>query len=169
MKKSLHTGARFLWRGFLASSSQPEALCWTYLKAIEESNFLRDAALFTASQHLDQLQTRCGPFDQGLEQLRLKIRAISGVKRALQSTAKFNVDHVVSAIVWLAVNERQSPSGPQKDWNDVNPPLQEAQWLHIYGSRVYEPFHWQAVQDIIRNNGGLSCLKMFGTAWLVSW
>ena len=140
---------------------------------MNESEFLRDAGLFSASQHLDQLQAQCGPIYHQVslqEQLRLKIRAISGVKKALQGKlTDFKLDHLVSAIVWLAVNERQSPSRPQRDCNDLDPPLQEAQWLNIYGSRVYEPSHWQAVQDLIRNKGGIKSLKMFGTAWLVTW
>ncbi|KAL2007728.1 hypothetical protein VTN00DRAFT_7710 [Thermoascus crustaceus] len=56
-----------------------------------------------------------------------------------------------------------------KDYNPFNPPLRDLQELDFYGFISFHPVHWNAVQDLIVQNGGFHTIKLFGAPWMLSY
>jgi hypothetical protein len=126
--------------------------------------------LFTASVHLETLR---GPGSLSrkkirLEQLYHKGEAIRGVNDALHDPNYCQSDDLIQNVLFLAMNETREDEEPPDPSPFVDPPLQNAQWLGIYGSRNYVMSHVNAVQEMIKRRGGTRNLKAVGLPWLVS-
>jgi hypothetical protein len=62
-------------------------------------------------------------------------------------------------------------TGEEEEPADPSPfmsPLQNVQWLGVYGTRSYVMSHVNAVQEIIRRRGGIRSIKTVGLPWLIS-
>ncbi|KAJ0417766.1 hypothetical protein BJY00DRAFT_325324 [Aspergillus carlsbadensis] len=77
------------------------------------------------------------------------------------------VEDVIMSVLYLASNEhlesiRRSEKGP------FSPPFRTLQSMEYYGSCEVHPLHWQTVQHMIEQRGGINTLKLYGLGWLVS-
>lgn len=126
--------------------------------------------LFTASVHLETLR---GPGSHSrkeirLEQLYHKGEAIRGVNDALRDPNYYLSDDLIQNIIFLAMNETREEEEPPDPSPFVAPPLQNVEWLGVYGSRNYVMSHVNAAQEMIKRRGGTRSLKTIGLAWLIS-
>lgn len=127
------------------------------------------ALIFSASVHQESVLKNRGVRQTALasNRLRHKGRALKLVRELVSDPAKpYIVDDLLMAIVYLAMNERASLT--VKDSSPFMPPLGHAQWLDLYTGREVGLSHWNAVQIILRQHGGIQKLTKYGIAWLIS-
>jgi hypothetical protein len=80
----------------------------------------------------------------------------------------YDLDDLVCAILYLAVNENVPMTPSLRDPSPFIPPLPNAHWLDMYTGREFDITHWSAIQLILRQHGGIEELTKYGLAWLVS-
>jgi hypothetical protein len=127
------------------------------------------ALIFFASVHQESVLKNRGVRQTALASNRLRHKglALKLVRELVSDPAKpYIVDDLLIAIVYLAMNERASLT--VKDSSPFMPPLGHAQWLDLYTGREVDLSHWNAVQIILRQHGGIQKLTKYGIAWLIS-
>jgi hypothetical protein len=107
-----------------------------------------------------------------IQRLRIKGTVMNQVRQRLLQVDSTNihqdqVEDVVMSVLYLASNEhlesiRRPEQGP------FSPPFRTLQSMEYYGSCEVHPLHWQTVQHIIEQRGGIHTLKLYGLGWLVS-
>ncbi|KAL4947282.1 hypothetical protein BDW69DRAFT_120008 [Aspergillus filifer] len=131
--------------------------------------------LYSASLHLDALQRIHGVTQPTLptaQQLQLKGSVMNQIREKLSTVNKSNmrnewVDEILMGILYLAANENTAHIGPPETGPFIAP-FRSLQLMVFYGSCEFHPLHWQAAQNIILQRGGLSTVKLYGLAWLIS-
>lgn len=76
------------------------------------------------------------------------------------------IDDILLSILYLAANENLDRILPPEK-SPFLPPFRRLQSMEFYGSCEFQPLHWQTVQHIISQRGGLSTVKLYGLAWLI--
>ena len=158
-----------LWPG-LRGYEYSLAFAREWLPVASQNPTVLNILLFTASVHLETLR---GPGSLSrkkirLEQLHHKGEAIRGVSDALHDPNYCQSDDLIQNILFLAMNETKDEEEPPDLSPFVDPPLQNLQWLRVYGSRSYVMSHINATQEMIKRRGGIRNLKTVGLPWLVS-
>jgi len=158
-----------LWPG-LRGYEYSVAYAREWLPIISQNPTVMNILLFTASVHLETLR---GPGSHSrkeirLEQLYHKGEAIRGVNDALRDPNYHLSDDLIQNIIFLAMNETREEEEPPDPSPFVAPPLQNVEWLGVYGSRNYVMSHVNAAQEMIKRRGGTRSLKTIGLAWLIS-
>lgn len=97
-----------------------------------------------------------------LNEIRQKLSTVDG--NSLQNE---EVDDIILSILYLAANENLDQIRPPER-SPFTPPFRRLQSMEIYGSCEFHHLHWQTVQHIILQRGGLSTVKLYGLAWLIS-
>jgi Fungal specific transcription factor domain len=95
------------------------------------------------------------------EQLYHKGEAIRGIYETLHDPKYCLSDELIQSVLFLAMNE----TGEEEDLADPSPftgPLQNVQWLSVYGTRSYATSHVNAVQEMIKRRGGIRNIKAVG-------
>lgn len=97
-----------------------------------------------------------------LNEIRQKLSTVDG--NDLQND---QVDDIVLSILYLAANENLDQIRPPEK-SPFSSPFRRLQSMELYGSCEFHPLHWQTVQHIILQRGGLSTINLYGLAWLIS-
>jgi Fungal specific transcription factor domain len=161
-------GITVLWPG-LRGFDYSVAYAREWLPIASKNATVLNVFLFTASLHLETLRGP-GSLTRGkirTEQLYHKGEAIRGLNKALSDPNYCQSDEMIQNILFLAVNE----TGEEEEPADLSPfasPLQNVQWLGMYGTRSYAMSHVNAMQEIIRRRGGIRNIKAVGLPWLIS-
>lgn len=130
-------GAIVLWPG-LRGSDYSFAYAREWLPIASQNPSVLNVFLFTASLHLETLR---GPGSLAgkkirAEQLYHKGEAIRGIYETLHDPKYCLSDELVQNVLFLAMNE----TGEEEELADPSPftgPLQNVQWLDVYGTRSY--------------------------------
>ncbi|PYI16903.1 hypothetical protein BO86DRAFT_443269 [Aspergillus japonicus CBS 114.51] len=132
--------------------------------------------LYSASLHFNALPmirgaTKRASLDTA-EQLRLKGSVMIRIREKLSTVTQHNigcdwVDDILLSILYLAANENLDQVKPPETSPFV-PPFRSLQLMEFYGSCEFHPLHWQTVQHIVLERGGLETVKLYGLAWLIS-
>lgn len=148
-----------------------------FLEYIESrrSTMVTQSILYSASLHLDALAIihgATGHVFQRTEQLRLKGLVMNQILDNLSHSNEPDIsdewaDDMLMSILYLAANENLDKVTPLEK-GPFSPPFRELQLMEFYGSCDYHPLHWQTVQRIVLNRGGLHVVKLYGLAWLIS-
>ncbi|KAL2842436.1 hypothetical protein BJX68DRAFT_257743 [Aspergillus pseudodeflectus] len=107
-----------------------------------------------------------------IQRLRIKGAVMNQVRQRLLQVDSTNihqdqVEDVVMSVLYLASNEHlESIRRPER--GPFSPPFRTLQSMEYYGSCEVHPLHWQTVQHIIEQRGGIHTLKLYGLGWLVS-
>ncbi|KAL3442800.1 hypothetical protein BJX65DRAFT_286127 [Aspergillus insuetus] len=127
--------------------------------------------LWSACYHRDMLRITLGPPGEEVDsrqQLHLHALSIKTLRQEINNIESVATpDALVMSILFLAVNvSHRTGFGREKSlfW----PPFTGLHGLELYGSREYHPTHWGILHDIIRRFGGVSSIRVFGIAWLLS-
>jgi hypothetical protein len=158
-----------LWQG-LRGYEYSVAYAREWLPIISQNPTAMNVLLFTASVHLETLRGP-GPLSRKkirLEQLYHKGEAIRGVNDALHDPNYCQSDDLIQSVLFLAMNETREEEEPPDPSPFVDPPLQNVQWLGVYGNRNYVMPHVNAAQEMIKRRGGTRNLKTVGLPWLIS-
>ncbi|RAH47526.1 uncharacterized protein BO95DRAFT_492738 [Aspergillus brunneoviolaceus CBS 621.78] len=132
--------------------------------------------LYSASLHFNALPMIRGATKQvsldTAEQLRLKGSVMVRIREKLSTVTQHNiscdwVDDILLSILYLAANENLDHVEPP-DTTPFVPPFRSLQLMEFYGSCEFHPLHWQTVQHIVLERGGLETVKLYGLAWLIS-
>lgn len=107
-----------------------------------------------------------------IERLRIQGSVMNQIRQSLSTVNSNNihedkVEDLVMSILYLATNEHLEQIRPPEK-GPFSPPFRTLQSMEYYGSCEVHPLHWDTVQHIIRQRGGLSSLKIYGLAWLIS-
>ncbi|KAL3484156.1 hypothetical protein BJX62DRAFT_230483 [Aspergillus germanicus] len=111
-----------------------------------------------------------GPYT--IQRLRIKGAVLNQIRQRLLKLDSTNIHHdqvedVIMSALYLASNEHlESIRRPEK--GPFSPPFRTLQSMEYYGSCEVHPLHWQTVQHIIEQRGGISTIKLYGLGWLVS-
>ncbi|KUL84799.1 hypothetical protein ZTR_07284 [Talaromyces verruculosus] len=97
-----------------------------------------------------------------LNEIRRKLSTVDGSD--LQND---KVDDIVLSILYLAANENLDQIRPPEK-SPFSPPFRRLQSMELYGSCEFHNLHWQTVQHIILQRGGLPTVKLYGLPWLIS-
>jgi hypothetical protein len=157
-----------LWPG-LRGFDYSVAYAREWLPVASQNATVLNVFLFTASLHLETLR---GPGTLSrkkirTEQLHHKGEAIRGINDALFDPKYCQSDELIQNVLFLAMNE----TGEEEELPDPSPfiaPLQNVQWLGVYGTRRYVMSHVTALQVMIRRRGGIRNIKSVGLPWLIS-
>ncbi|PYH80529.1 hypothetical protein BO82DRAFT_417560 [Aspergillus uvarum CBS 121591] len=132
--------------------------------------------LYSASLHFNALPmirgaTKRASLDTA-EQLQLKGSVMIRIREKLSTVTQRNigckwVDDILLSILYLAANENLDHVEPPETSPFV-PPFCSLQLMEFYGSCEFHPLHWQTVQHIVLERGGLETVKLYGLAWLIS-
>ncbi|KAJ0418378.1 hypothetical protein BJY00DRAFT_324894 [Aspergillus carlsbadensis] len=131
--------------------------------------------LYSASLHRDALLRIRGATERAsstAQQLRLKGSVMNEIRQKLstmdsESIHEDWVDDILMSILYLAANENIDQIG-QPEKSPFAAPFRSLQLMEYYGSCEFHPLHWQTVQHIVLERGGLSAVKLHGLAWLMS-
>jgi hypothetical protein len=89
-----------------------------------------------------------------------KIIAIQKLKEIMIDRSEALRDEVLLAIMLLASHEIKHVTKEKK--KPFNSPLQQFQWLDLYGNLNHVPEHMKAITDILTLRGGLGNVKLPG-------
>ncbi|KAL3442797.1 hypothetical protein BJX65DRAFT_298712 [Aspergillus insuetus] len=131
--------------------------------------------LYSASLHFDALPRihgATGRLSSGTHPLRLKGSLMNQVRKKLSTLNSANmhddwVDDILMSILYLAANENMDQIGRPED-SLLAAPFRSLQLMEFYGSCEFHPLHWQTVQHITLQKGGLMTVKLYGLAWLIA-
>ena len=118
--------------------------------------------LFTASVHLETLRS-----PGSLSRKKIRLEQLYHKGDALHDLNYRQSDDLIQNILFLAMNESREEEPPDPS-PFVDPPLQNVQWLGVYGSRNYVMSHVNAAREMIKRRGGTRNLKTVGLPWLIS-
>ncbi|KAL4879867.1 hypothetical protein BJY04DRAFT_219675 [Aspergillus karnatakaensis] len=130
-----------------------------HLRALPILRRLPDGIFSEPSSHTRQLLQIKGAV---MNQIRQKLSTVDS-----NSIHEPEVEDVVLSILHLAANENLDKIKPPET-SPFAPPFRRLQSLEFYGSCEYHPLHWQTVQHIVTQRGGLDTLKLYGLSWLIS-
>jgi hypothetical protein len=136
------------------------------------SPLLFHTVCFAASVHLERTARMNGAIEypsRALEQLHHKGTALKALRAAVSQpiVGRDILDEILLCICFLAVHDDIHES-PQKDFNPFDPPLQDLNALDFYGFSSWHPVHWNAIVQLVTQNGGFHTLRLFGVPWLLS-
>ncbi|EHK48563.1 hypothetical protein TRIATDRAFT_53915 [Trichoderma atroviride IMI 206040] len=124
------------------------------------------AFLLCASTHLASQSGRRAELQ--LEQLRYSSKALLSVRQAISSASCFDVEALLTAMIFLAMNNDVSLEA-HHDTNPFAPPFTDMQWLSHYARSELQPEHWKAIQIVVEKHGGAANLTVFAMPWLLSY
>ncbi len=138
-----------------------------------ETPLVVHVTMFAASLHRESFLESHGVDQTPLtsDHLRHKGQALKLVRQLVaDQEMPLILDDLIMAIMYLAMNERAHFIGPLRDLGPFtpSPALRSAQWLNMYTGREANPSHWNAVQIVLRQHGGIQKLTKYGIAWLIS-
>ena len=105
------------------------------------------------------------------EQLHHQSEAVKALRTRLENLEDATPEDVadcVMTILCLATNQSQDQKATEPDETPFHPPLAGAAWLNIYGVANFSEIHWTALERLVKSNGGLEKLAVFGLPWVIS-
>ncbi|KAJ5369268.1 uncharacterized protein N7496_009028 [Penicillium cataractarum] len=102
------------------------------------------------------------------EQLTLKGLTLKALRKEVASyTRQKPLDSIIGCILVFAVNGTTSER-LYRDPNPFTPTFTRLHGLEAYGSRDYDPLHWNILCELLEKNGGIEGLHYGALAWQVS-
>lgn len=154
-----------LWPGCQLSGGYPREFYHTWVQQSGQKTFLRHALLYCASAHLNWLKAPV--IDLLPEQLLHKGKALVALRQLISQPKEIHdMEDMVMAMAFLSLTcgTLSLPDTP----SPFTPPLKRLQWLDYYTSRQLQPVHWNAVQMIVKQIGGIQKLRKFAVPYLLS-
>ena len=105
------------------------------------------------------------------EQLYHQTEAVKALREQLENLENATPEDIadcVMTILCLATNQRQDFKSTEPDDTPFHPPLSGAAWLSIYGVANFSEIHWTALERLVKANGSLARLAVFGLPWVIS-
>lgn len=103
-----------------------------------------------------------------LEKLHHRGEALKSIREVISTGAKdYDVECLLLATLFLAMNNDEY----FEEYREPDPfiaPLANMQWLSHYSGCQMHPFHWNAIQVLVRQHGGIGNLTTFALPWLLS-
>ncbi|KAL5359482.1 hypothetical protein BJX96DRAFT_148514 [Aspergillus floccosus] len=167
VREILHFATNQIWPNFRPLGYT--AKCYQLWVFPLEDKVRLYAVLWSASYHQDVLRLTYGGSRQGSkEQFYLKGLALESLRKAVSSyKGTTPIDSIIMCILFLAVNDTHGIK-LFRDPSPFTPTFTGIHALDIYGSRDYHALHWKVIQDLLGQFGGISVLREFALAWLLS-
>lgn len=154
-----------MWPGWRTLDDYPMQLYHSLIPLAASNPHVHYAFLLCASTHFALQSGRRAELQ--LEQLRYSSKALLSVRQVISSATCFDVEALLTAMIFLAMNNDESLEA-HHDPNPFTPPFADMQWLSHYARSELQPEHWKAIQIIVKKYGGVENLTVFAMPWLLA-
>jgi len=161
-----------VWRGFeevdvVDGTPNPFPNRWIFRGTTDPAVLY--ACLMGASSHLDcRLSFRLKNNQIIPEQVYYQNISMRWLRTELENFESANLDNLLIVIMCLATSRLRHLPQPPLDPNPFCPPLRSLNWIDIYGGWDISGVHWDALMGLIKKNGGISAIKLYGLPSIIS-
>jgi hypothetical protein len=148
-----------------------EFLSAALASAILQESRLLHGFMYSSSPHIGSRFGANRDAAKLLKEQLYQAEAVKALREQLENWENATPEDVtdcVITILCLVTNQRQDLKSTEPDETPFHPPLAGAAWLSIYGVANFSEVHCTALERLVKANGGLARLAVFGLPWVIS-